>query len=430
MLIEDWAALGVIVFCVASAAYFSASETALTAFSRARLLRLEKTGNARAARVNRLVQRRERVTGALLAGKDIVIILASALVAGLLLSRFGEIGILYATVLMAAITLVLAEALPRMLAATAPDRVSLRVARVVSLVASLLGPVLVGIDAAVRAMLRLFGVKPGAEQTFRSAHKELRGAVDLLQRAGNVEKADRDFLGGLLDLRELTVADVMIHRTDVIMADAADPPAKILEEVLTRPVTRLPLWQNTPENIVGILQVQDLFRAIYSAENDLTKIDVMTLARPAWFVPETRPLIEQLKAFRRRKMPFAVVVDEYGEMMGILTIEDILEEIVGDITDERDVHVAGVRLLPDGSVNVDGVVPIRDLNRAMDWNLPDADATTIAGLVIHEAQSIPEPGQSFTFHGFRFQVLRKQRNRITALRITPLVRRAVAAKAT
>ena len=236
--------------------------------------------------------------------------------------------------------------------------------------------------------------------------------------------------GGLLDLRELTVADVMIHRTDVIMADAADPPAKILEEVLTRPVTRLPLWQNTPENIVGILQVQDLFRAIYSAENDLTKIDVMTLARPAWFVPETRPLIEQLKAFRRRKMPFAVVVDEYGEMMGILTIEDILEEIVGDITDERDVHVAGVRLLPDGSVNVDGVVPIRDLNRAMDWNLPDADATTIAGLVIHEAQSIPEPGQSFTFHGFRFQVLRKQRNRITALRITPLVRRAVAAKAT
>jgi Mg2+/Co2+ transporter CorB len=314
-----------------------------------------------------------------------------------------------------------------MLAANAPDRVSLRVARVVSLVVSLLGPVLAGIDAAVRATLRLCGVKAGAEQTFRSAHKELRGAVDLLQRAGNVEKADRDFLGGLLDLRELTVADVMIHRTDVIMANAADLPAKILEEVLTRPVTRLPLWQNTPENIVGILQVQDLFRAIYSAENDLSKIDVMTLARPAWFVPETRPLIEQLKAFRRRKMPFAVVVDEYGEMMGILTIEDILEEIVGDITDERDVQVAGVRLLPDGSVNVDGVVPIRDLNRAMDWNLPDADATTIAGLVIHEAQSIPEPGQSFTFHGFRFQVLRKQRNRITALRITPLVRRAVAA---
>jgi Mg2+/Co2+ transporter CorB len=421
MLTEDWVALAVIVICLALAFYFSASETALSGFSRARMLRLEKTGNARAALVNRLVERRERMIGAILAGKDIVTILASALIAGLLLSRFGGIGVLYATAIMTVVTMMFAEALPKMLATNAPDRVSLRVARPISLVASLLGPVLAGIDAFVRSILRLFGVKVGVDQAHLSAHKELRGAVDLLHRAG-VEKADRDILGGLIDLRELTVADVMIHRTDVIMADAADPPAKILEEVLARPITRLPLWQNTPENIVGILQVQDLFRAIYTAGNDVTKIDVMTLARPAWFVPETRPLIEQLKAFRQRKMPFAVVVDEYGEMMGILTIEDILEEIVGDIADERDVQVPGVRLLPDGSVNVDGVVPIRDLNRAMDWNLPESDATTIAGLVIHEARSIPEPDQSFTFHNFRFQVLRKQRNRITALRITPLIR--------
>lgn len=422
MLTEDWVALAVIVICLALAFYFSASETALSGFSRARMLRLEKTGNARAALVNRLVERRERMLGAILAGKDIVTILASALIGGLLLSRFGGVGVLYATVIMTAATLVFAEALPKMLATNEPDRVSLRVARPISLAVSLLGPALAGIDAAVRSILRLFGVRVGVDQAFISAHKELRGAVDLLHRAGNVEKADQDILGGLLDLRELTVADVMIHRTDVIMADATDPPAKILEDVLARPVTRLPLWQNTPENIIGILHVQDLFRAIYAAGNDPSKIDVMTLARPAWFVPETRPLIEQLKAFRRRKMPFAVVVDEYGEMMGILTIEDILEEIVGDITDERDVQVPGVRLLPDGSVNVDGVVPIRDLNRAMDWNLPESDATTIAGLVIHEARSIPESGQSFTFHGFRFQVLRKQRNRITALRITPLIR--------
>jgi Mg2+/Co2+ transporter CorB len=421
MLTEDWVALAVIVICLALAFFFSASETALSGFSRARMLRLEKTGNTRAALVNRFGERRERMIGAILAGKEIVVILASALIGGLLLSRFGGIGVLYATAIMTAVTVVLAEALPKMLATNAPDRVSLRVARPISLVASLLGPVIAGIDAAVRSSLRLFGMKVGVDQAFISAHKELRGAVDLLHRAG-VEKADRDILGGLIDLRELTVADVMIHRTDVIMADAADPPAKILEDVLARPVTRLPLWQNTPENIVGILQVQDLFRAVYTAGNDVTKIDVMTLARPAWFVPETRPLIEQLKAFRRRKIPFAVVVDEYGEMMGILTIEDILEEIVGDIADERDVQVPGVRLLPDGSVNVDGVVPIRDLNRAMDWNLPESDATTIAGLVIHDARSIPEPGQSFTFHGFRFQVLRKQRNRLTALRITPLIR--------
>ncbi|MGZ8329844.1 MAG: HlyC/CorC family transporter, partial [Rhodoplanes sp.] len=402
---------------------FSASETALTGFSRARMLRLEKTGNTRAALANRLVERRERMIGAILTGNNVVNIFASALITGILLAWLGDVGVLYATAIMTVITVVFTEVLPKTLAINAPERVSLLVVRPISLVVRLLGPMLVGIEATVRWILSLFGVKVGVDQAFLFAHEELRGAVDLLHRAGSVEKTDRDMLGGLLDLRELTVADVMIHRTDVIMANAADPPPKILEEVLSRPVTRLPLWQTTPENIVGILHVQNLFRAMHAAGADSSKIDVMTLARPAWFVPETRPLTEQLKAFRRRKTPFAVVVDEYGEMMGILTIEDILEEIVGDIADERDVQVAGVRLLPDGSVNVDGAVPIRDLNRAMDWNLPDHDATTIAGLVIHEARSLPEPGQSFTFPGVRFQVLRKQRNRITSLRITPLIRR-------
>ncbi len=428
MLTEDWIFLAVILICLVLAFFFSASETALTAFSRARMWRLEKTGNARAALVNRLVERRERTIGAILTGNDLVNIFASALMTGILLAWFGAVGILYATAIMAVMTILFTGVLPKTVAINAPDRIALMVARPIALVVRLLGPMLVGIEATIRWILRRFGVKVGADQAFLSVHEELRGAVDLLHRAGSVEKTDRDMLGGLLNLRELTVADVMIHRTDVIMANAADPPTKILDEALSRPVTRMPLWQGTPENIVGILHLQDLFRATYAAGNDPAKIDVTALARPPWFVPETRPLTEQLKAFRRRKTPFAVVVDEYGEMMGILTIEDILEEIVGDIADEHDVQVAGVRLLPDGSVNADGGVPIRDLNRAMDWNLPDSDATTIAGLVIHEARSIPEPGQSFTFHGFRFQVLRKQRNRITALRITPLIRRLAAAR--
>src|SRR5665213_2285782 len=188
----------------------------------------------------------------------------------------------------------------------------------------------------------------------------------------------------------------------------------------------LPLWRGNPENIIGVLHVKDLLRALDAVEGDASKLDIAALMRPAWFVPDTRPVSEQLKAFRRRKTPFALVVDEYGEVEGLVTLEDILEEIVGDITDEHDVAVPGVRRQPDGSVNVDGAVPIRDLNRVMDWNLPDEEATTIAGLVIHEARSIPDVGQSFTFHGFRFRVLRKNRNRITALRIQPLPRKAAA----
>jgi len=246
-----------------------------------------------------------------------------------------------------------------------------------------------------------------------------------LHRTGGVERLDRDMFSGLLDLRDLTVSDVMIHRTEMVTVCADDPPEQVVKAVLESEVTRVPLWKGKPENIIGILHAKDLLRAIQVSDGDLAKIDVTAIARPPWFVPDIRPLSEQLKAFRRRKTHFALVVDEYGEVMGLVTLEDILEEIVGDIADEHDIAVPGVRPQPDGSVNVDGGVPIRDLNRAMEWNLPDDEATTIAGLVIHEARSIPEPGQTFTFHGFRFRVLRRDRNRITALRITPLVRKPV-----
>ena len=223
--------------------------------------------------------------------------------------------------------------------------------------------------------------------------------------------------GGLLDLRELQVSDVMVHRTEMVMINADLPPEELVREVLATEYTRIPLWREKPENIIGVLHAKDLLRAIRASDGDTSSIDVSTIALPPWFVPEMRPVSEQLKAFRRRKTHFALVVDEYGEVEGMVTLEDILEEIVGDISDEHDVVVAGVRAQPDGSVVVDGSVPIRDLNRAMDWHLPDEEATTVAGLVIHEARSIPDRGQSFTFHGFRFRVLRRERNRITALRI-------------
>jgi Mg2+/Co2+ transporter CorB len=290
-------------------------------------------------------------------------------------------------------------------------------------VVRVLGPVLVAIEWLVRQLLRILGVRIGEEQSILAPHEEIRGTVDLLHREGSVEKLDRDMMGGLLDLRDLTVADVMVHRTEMTTVNADDPVEDIVNAVLKSGFTRIPLWRDKPENIIGILHAKDLLRVLKNAEGDLGDVDFMAIALPPWFVPDIRPLSEQLKAFRRRKTHFALVVDEYGEVEGLVTLEDILEEIVGDISDEHDVPVPGVRPQPDGSVNVDGSVPIRDLNRAMDWNLPDAEATTIAGLVIHEARSIPDVGQSFTFHGFRFSVMRKQRNRIMALRITPLVRK-------
>jgi Mg2+/Co2+ transporter CorB len=423
---SDWFALVAVLICILLSAFFAGSETALTASSRASMLRLEKQGNRRAALVNHLLNARERMIGALLFGNNAVNIAASALATGVLLAWFGEVGVIYATVVMTIAIVVFAEILPKTAAFNAPNRLALAVARPIDWTVRLLAPVLVAVEWVVKRALRLAGMKLGQTESILSPHEELRGAVDLLHRTGGVETLDRDMMRGLLDLRDLTVSDVMIHRTEMITVCADDPPEQVVKAVLESEVTRVPLWKGKPENIMGILHAKDLLRAMQVSEGDLSKIDVTAIARPAWFVPEIRPLSEQLKAFRRRKTHFALVVDEYGEVMGLITLEDILEEIVGDISDEYDVAVPGVRPQPDGSVNIDGGVPIRDLNRAMEWNLPDDEATTVAGLVIHEARSIPEPGQAFTFHGFRFRVLRRDRNRITALRITPLARKPAA----
>ena len=421
----DWLVLAAVAVCLLAAFFFSGSETALTASSRATMMRLAKDGDPKAGIVNRLLEARDELIGALLVGNNVATIAASTLATGLLLKWFGSSGVIAATLIMTVVIVVFCEVLPKTAAIDSPDRFALTVARPIAWMVRLLTPVLAAVYWLVARILAAFGFKVGENKPILSPHEELRGTVDLFHREGGVEKLDRDMLGGLLDLRDLTVADVMIHRTEVIMVDAGQPPEQAVAAVLAAPVTRVPLWRDTPENIVGILHAKDLLHALRAGDGDPSKIDLEKIARPPWFVPEIRPLSEQLKAFRRRKTPFALVVDEYGEMMGIVTLEDILEEIVGDITDEHDVAVPGVRPQPDGSVNVDGAVPIRDLNRVMDWNLPDEEATTIAGLVIHEARLIPDPGQSFTFHGFRFRVLRRERNRLTALRITPVTKAAM-----
>jgi len=426
MTFADWLTVVAVAICLLLSAFFSASETALTASSRAAMLRLEKQGRREAGIVNRLLATRERLLGAVLLVNNVTNIAASTLMTGLLLTLFGKAGVLYATLIMTVLIFVVGEVLPKTAAFNMPDRMALAVAPPIDRMVRWFMPVLVAVEWLVRIILRAVGMPVGKLHSILSPREELRGTVDLLHRSGVVEKLDRDMMGGVLDLRELTVSDVMVHRTKMVMLDADQTQREIVDAALAASVTRLPLWHGSPDNIVSVLHTKDLLRALHAARGDASKIDIASLAKPPWFVPDMTPLYEQLKAFRARKTPFALVVDEYGELEGLVTLEDIVEEIVGDITDEYDVAVPGVRMLPDGSVNVDGAVPVRDLNRAMDWNIPDHEATTIAGVVIHETRTIPEPGQSFTFHGYRFHVLRKTRNRITALRVTPLVRKVTA----
>jgi CBS domain containing-hemolysin-like protein len=323
--------------------------------------------------------------------------------------------------LFSSIHIVLGEQVPKTLAIRQPEPVALWIAYPLQAVYLLLFPLNWALNAAARAILRALGVKEGA-RTDILTDTELADLVEASAEHGEVEEKQAEYIHNLFRFGELSVVDVMVHRTNMYSVDADEPPAKVIDAVVSGPHTRVPIWEKDPENIIGTVHVKDALRAVKAAGGDPSRIDIRAIAAKPWFVPDTTSLIDQLSAFLKRKTHIALVVDEYGEVQGLVTLEDILEEIVGDIADEHELTVHGVRPQPDGSFNVDGTVPIRDLNRATGWELPDDEANTVAGLVIHEARIIPEPGQAFIFHGFRFQVLRKNRNRVTALRITPLNR--------
>ncbi|HRE43181.1 MAG TPA: HlyC/CorC family transporter [Terricaulis sp.] len=408
--------LALIVLLMLSA-FFSGSETALTAASRARITQAQRDGDRRAARVARLIENRERLLGAILLGNNLVNTLITALTTSLLVTLFGNDGLIVAaaTILVTILLLIFGEIGPKTYAISKPDSLAMVVGRPIAFVVWAFAPIVKYVQMIVNGVLKLFGAGAPEGVDVLAAEAEIRGAVELHAEEGAVQTDVRHRLIGALDLSELAVSDVMIHRKSIRMIDIDLPPREIIAQAMASAHTRLPLYQDEAENIVGVLHARDLLRAI--AEHGRDHFSVREIMRPAWFTPDTTMAEDQLAEFLRRREHFALVVDEYGALMGLVTLEDILEEIVGDIKDEHDIAVQGVRPQPDGSVNVDGVVPIRDLNRAMNWDLPDDEAVTIAGLVIHEAQAIPEPGQRFAFHGYRFQVLRRQRNQITALRI-------------
>lgn len=411
----------ILVLIVASAV-INGSETAITAASRARLHALDEAGNARAKLVNKLVASPEKLIGATLIGNTLVTVLAAAIASNLAVQYFGQAGLAYATAIITFLIVIFAAVLSKSIALAYPDRLALIVAPILSGLITIMGPLTRASEFVVRQVLRLTPGKADDKSNILAAHQEIRGAIDLQTKEGAVAKVDANMLGGVLDLRDLQVADIMVHRTKMEMICANDPPAKVLEELLKSQYTRAPVWREETENIVGVLHTKDLLAALSRAGWDPSKLDVMSFATEPWFIPDTTTLKDQLNQFLKKKAQMALVVDEYGEVQGLITLEDILEEIVGQIADEHDTNEAFVRPQPDGTVNVDGTVAIRDLNRQMEWSLPDDEATTIAGLVIHEAQTIPEPGQQFTFHGYRFEILRKSRNKITALRIKPVPR--------
>jgi len=401
--------------------FFSGSETAMTAASKVRLSTKEKEGDKRAALVNKIREKKDRLIGALLLGNNLVNILASALATSVLIKIFGEAGVVYATLVMTLLVLIFAEVLPKTYALHHAETMSMKIAPIIRVVVFVFAPITEAVTWIVRQVLRVFGVDLFKVKT--GSHLELlKGAIEMHDGPGVKTQDQRAMLRSILDLADVDIEEIMIHRKNVTMIDADTKIAKIIEAVLDSPFTRLPVWKDDTDNIIGVIHTKQILKQMHSTKS-ISKITLDSIMMEPRFVPESTHLYDQLQNFRENKEHFAIVVDEYGAFMGIVTMEDILEEIVGEIDDEHDQNVAGVRKLAASKNGdqyvIDGTVTIRDLNREFNWDLPDEDYATIAGLVIHESQMIPDMGQSFVFHSFRFDIMRRQRNQITKIRVTP-----------
>jgi len=422
LIIEILVFSGSIFFLILLSGLFSGSETALTATSPSRIHRMARGGNKRAMLVERLTENSEKLIGAILLGNNLVNILASALATAFFIRMFGEIGVVYATLVMTILVLIFAEVLPKTYAISNPEPVALKAAAFVKLAVILFAPIVALVQIIVRATLKLFGITITGQRIL-SAHDEIRGAISLQAHEGGLIKDNKDMLDSILDLQDVKLEDIMVHRKNIEMINADDSAEDIFSQIVQSPHTRLPLWQGDPDNIIGVIHAKEVLRAIQANNGSAVGIDFNHIANEPWFVPETTSLQEQLAKFLSKNSHFALVVDEYGAFMGVSTLEDILEEIVGEIYDEHDASSDEIKTLQNGAVIVQGDTPIRDLNRQFNWNLNDEDAITIAGYVIDMAETIPLPGQKFTQESsrpnFTFEVLKRRRNQITSILITP-----------
>lgn len=427
--LAKWLYPGAIVLLLAVSAFLSASETALAAASHARLRQRAEKGSRGAAVALALKGNNERLVGALLLGNTFLTTAIAAIAAALFLhAPSGPADIALLTVILTFAVLILSGILPRIFAVAHPEAFACATAPVLSAVIAVLDPVMSAVRLILRVMLGLLGVRTTLGDQILTVREEIAGALAIGHSAGEVEKEDRDRLMGALDLSDRTVEEVMRHRSQIEMIDAEADPSELIAEVLASPHTRLPVYRGTRENIVGVIHAKDLLRAVdkFLRAGDgklesVSELDILSVAMKPYFVPDTTPLDEQMREFLKRRTHFALVVDEYGELMGLITLEDIIEEITGEITDEFDIDSQHpLKRSETGEVVVDGAMTIRDFNRATEWTLPDDMANTVAGLVIHEAQLIPTPGQVFSFHGFRFEVLSRKENRVTRLKVRPL----------
>jgi Mg2+/Co2+ transporter CorB len=399
-------------------AFFSGSETALTASTRSRLTGLNIKGKKNAQIAINLLNDKESLIGAILLGNNLVNILASSLATSLLIKMFGDSGVAYAVLIMTVLIVIFAEILPKSYAISNSEKMALTISPIIRPFVFFLSPITWLMEKIVHGILAIFGMNYIKNSRSLSVQDEIRGTVDLHHKEGRLYKFDKDMVKGILDLSVIGIEDVMVHRSNMFTVNIDDDANNIISAVINSPYTRIPVWKNDAENIIGIIHAKNLLRLISTKKNlPILNEDIKKTLLEPWFVPETTTLKEQLQMHLNKRTKLAIIVDEYGALMGMISLEDIIEEIVGDISDEHDVIVKGVDVNSDGSFNINGNVEIRDLNREYGWELPDSEANTISGLIIHESRSFPKPGQKFNYYGFQFEILETQGNQISLLKV-------------
>ena len=406
----------VIIFLLIISAFFSGSETALTAASRPKMYQLEKENNLRAKIVNFLKNKKERLIGTLLLGNNLVNTLATAIATSFFINLLGDNqkGILYSTIVMTLLILIFGEVLPKTIAINKADKFALLFAPFIKFLVTILSPFTYLINFFTRIILKLFKFEISTD--ISTSEDELRGTIDLHAKSEGSTQ-EKDMLQGILDLDDLQVNEIMTHRKNIEVIYVNESINKNIKKILNSQFTRLPLYDKNSDKILGIINVKDVLKNI----NKKKKLDLKLIAKNAWFIPETTSVLDQLQEFKKKQRHLAFVVDEYGALMGIVTLEDIIEEIVGDIEDEHDIKIKGAKKSKDGKYTISGNVTIRDINREFGWNLPDKDASTLAGLIFHEIKTIPEPGKIFSFYGFRFEIINVRKNHIELVRVIPLI---------
>ena len=411
----------VILVSLSFSAYFSACETAITSYSKPKMFRLAKEGDKRAKIICELQEEVGLVLSAILTLNLTINSFAVSFATAMVIEMFGQVAIVYSSLIMSIFVVLYAEVLPKMFVIENPERMLLPSARFIKSIFKILKPLNNVIGIIAKWLLSVLRLTNKAQDDYANSLEELRGAIDLHKWKDGGIAQEKAMLKSILDLGSVHISKIMVHRKNVTMLCIDDDTETLIEQIMLCPFTRIPLWSQNRDNIVGILHVKDLLKAI-KQNGGFEGLDILSVSLKPWFIPENTDLLNQLQAFKRKREHFALVVDEYGCFMGVVTLEDILEEIVGDISDEHDIaDVNGVRKQEDGSYIVDGSVNIRDMNRELGTSFQSEIAATVAGLVINSVGIIPNVGQVFVLYGYKFEVLKRQRNQVTLVRITKIL---------